>query len=153
MSHAAFWKADTVYFMLHLAIAWAVMPLWAFSTWRHRRSLYVRVRQPVWLLVDIALTLMVITLISVKEMLMERGQDLPCPLTDVAAAASTVWLPGAMLCRSLHLWYASTIFDVKVDRIFLLRRFRFCLIGGLLFIALSGGALASNRGRFCLSNM
>lgn len=113
--HAIFRAISAAYFRLYLIMAWTIMPLWAVSTWRYRRSLYVRVRQPLCLLADIALTLTVINLISTKELLLLSGRDMPCQLTNAAAALNMVVLPGVMLWRSLHMWHASTLMEERLD--------------------------------------
>jgi hypothetical protein len=151
--HATFSQISAVYFKLYLALAWTIMPLWAVSTWRSRRSLYVRVRQPLCLIADIALTLAVINLISIKELLLLSGRDMPCQLTNAAAALNMVVLPGVMLWRSLHMWYASTIMDERLDRAALSKHFRTWLCLGLLLVALLSVTLATSRLRFCISDM
>lgn len=139
-------------FLVCVGVAWVVMPLWALSTWTHRKSLYVRVRQPVWLLTDIAIILGLLTIIGLKQALMESGRNLPCGVSNGGAALGMVWVPGVVLCRCLQLWYALTLMELKHGRLAMVRRF-YALLSGLLFLlALLAVLLATGDRALCISD-
>lgn len=143
-----------IFFFVYLVSAWVLMPLWAYSTWRSRGSVYVRVRQPVWLLADISLILLIMTVICVKEMKLSTDENLPCWQSNSAAALAVVWVPGVNLSRSSHLWYAFSIREVeKDDRIYLLHRFRTIVTGVLAFMGLVAVIVVNSGVPLCFSSM
>lgn len=146
-------SVEVVLYLVYLVFLWTAMPMWAYSTWRHRKSLYVRVRQPIWLLADLALGLGLISLICVKEMSLHVGKTMPCALSNGAAAVGMVWVPGVMLCGNLQLWYASTIMESKRSKVAMLRRFRVLLGGILCLLTLLGVLLATGQRPLCFSSM
>jgi hypothetical protein len=148
-----FGRAELAVHLLYLILAWVAIPLWGVSTWRHRKSLYVRVRQPLWLLADLALALVLVTLISLKEVLLVFHKDLPCALTNGAAAVGMVWVPGIVLCRSLQLWYGFTLMHMGEGRVDRLRRFRMLLFGCLISLAAAAAVVATWSKRLCISDM
>lgn len=88
-----------------LLSVWALAGLWAWSTWAQRRSnLYVRVRRPEWLLLDLLLTAAFTSVICLQQIFLATGHQLPCAFGHVATALYLAVHPWLLLWRGLQLW-------------------------------------------------
>jgi hypothetical protein len=97
---------------------------------------------------------MVMTVICVKEVHLSAGRDVPCSLSNGMAAVAVIWMPGMMLCRSLHLWYAFIIRDfIKPSRDGMHWRFRTLLSWLLLALTLAAILVATSGKVLCNSDM
>jgi hypothetical protein len=142
--------AKAAFVLPFMAVHWILLPLWAWSTCRHRSSLYVRVRSYKWLIADLVQTLVLITSLGFKEVF---EYWLPCPLTDALAAFSIVSLPGFLLWRSLHLWYAFKLMEGKDAHVVSLHGFSATLSTLFFTVAIVSVAIATSGRHLCLSDM
>lgn len=81
------------------------------------------------------------------------GYELPCPLTDALAAVGHVSLPGFLLWRTLHLWYAFKLMEGKDAHMASLRWFSTALSTILFIVAIISAAIAISGRHLCLSDM
>lgn len=87
--------------------------LWGRSTWRNRHLLFVRVRRPRLLLIDLLQSAIFTSVICITEVLVTNDVVMPCRFQHIMALLFFLTNPAVVIWRGIQLWNGFAAHETK----------------------------------------